>query len=70
MQTLKFRTNINCAGCVKAVTPQLNQTEGIKSWAVDTANTEKILTVEAEGASAEQVKQAVESAGFRAEALA
>lgn len=71
METLKFKTNINCGGCVKAVTPQLNKTEGIKSWAVDTTRPEKILTVEAEGAdAAQQVKQAVEKAGFRAEAIA
>ncbi len=31
METLKFKTNINCGGCVAKVTPELNATEGILS---------------------------------------
>lgn len=69
MQTLKFKTNINCGGCVKAVAPHLDKTEGIKSWQVDTVNPNKILTVEADGASAEAVRSVVEKAGFKAEAV-
>ncbi len=30
--TLKFKTNINCGGCIKAVTPHLDKAEGVKSW--------------------------------------
>lgn len=69
METLKFKTNINCGGCIKAVTPHLDKTEGIKSWQVDTNNPEKILTVEAENIDAGAVKQVVEKAGFKAEAI-
>ncbi len=69
MDILKFKTNINCGGCVASVTPHLNKAEGIKSWQVDTANPEKILTVEADGLDAQQVKGIVEKAGFKAEAL-
>ena len=46
METLKFKTNINCGGCIATVTPVLNTLEGIFKWDVDTANREKILTVE------------------------
>jgi copper chaperone len=67
METLKFKTNINCSGCVKAVTPHLEKAEGIVSWQVDTENPDKILTVQAEGTNAGQVKQAVEKAGFKAD---
>jgi len=70
MDTLKFKTNINCGGCIKAVTPHLDKAEGIKSWQVDTANPEKILTVETDGTNAQAVKQVVEKAGFKAEAIA
>ncbi len=70
MDTLKFKTNINCGGCIKAVTPHLDKAEGVKSWHVDTANPEKVLTVETEGADALSVKQVVEKAGFKAEAIA
>ncbi len=69
MDTLKFKTNINCGGCIKAVSPHLDKAEGIKSWQVDTVNPEKILTVETDGTSADAVKHVVEKAGFKAEAL-
>ena len=69
METLKFKTNINCNGCVKAVTSHLDNAAGICGWWVDTNNPEKILTVEANGMSAEQVKTVVEKAGFTAEAI-
>lgn len=36
METLQFKTNINCSGCVAKVTPELNETEGIWHWNVDT----------------------------------
>ena len=64
MSTLQFKTTINCGGCIKAVTPVLNQVVGAGSWQVDTANPAKILTVSAGHATAEQIVQAVEAAGF------
>lgn len=70
MNTLKFKTNINCGGCIKAVTPALNGAEGISNWQVDTNNPEKILTVDTENLDAQQVKGIVEKAGFKAENIA
>ena len=70
MDTLKFKTNINCGGCIKAVTPHLDKANGVKNWQVDTANPDKILTVEADGTDVHAVKQVVEKAGFKAEAIA
>jgi copper chaperone CopZ len=64
MKTLKFKTNINCSGCVRAVTPFLSNTAGVSSWKVDTENPEKVLTAEGEALDADQVKKAVEKAGF------
>lgn len=66
----QFKTNINCGGCITSVTPHLDKAKGIKSWTVDTANREKILTVEAEGMDSQTIKQIVEEAGFKAEAIA
>ena len=68
MQTLKFKTNINCGGCIKAVTPTLNQEAGAGNWQVDTASPDKILTVSSDQLTAGQVVQAVEQAGFRIQA--
>ena len=64
MSTLQFKTTINCGGCIKAVTPALNQAVGAGNWQVDTANPAKILTVTSDQATAAQVVQAVEAAGF------
>lgn len=68
-QILKFKTNINCGGCVAGVTPQLDKLEGVSSWKVDIENPEKILTIEGKGFTENQVIAAVEKAGFKIEAL-
>lgn len=64
MNTLTFKTNINCGNCVRTVTGFLNDVKGIEKWEVDTNNPEKILTVEGEEVMADQVVAAVEEAGF------
>lgn len=69
MNTLKFKTNINCGGCVRSVTPALNQVEGIESWKVDTDNPDKILTVKVHNHNKEAVMKAVKKAGFKIVAL-
>ena len=70
METLKFKTNIKCSGCVAGVTPALNEAVGEDNWKVDIQNPEKILTVVTEGTSAQDIIQAVQKAGFTAEAKA
>lgn len=71
MNTLKFKTNINCSGCVGSVTPFLNAVDGIKDWQVDTANPDKILTIETDNKvlTAEKITQVVEKAGFKITSL-
>jgi copper chaperone len=67
---LRFKTNIKCGGCIAAVTPYLNAVEQLSSWHVDTAHPDKILTVQTTNArTGEEVKKAVEQAGYRAERL-
>jgi len=68
-KTLKFKTNINCNGCVAKVTPFLNDADGICQWDVDTANKDKILSVHSEGISENEVIQKVKEAGFNIELL-
>ncbi|WP_246229488.1 heavy-metal-associated domain-containing protein [Mucilaginibacter humi] len=43
METLKFKTNINCGGCIAKVTPALNQAVGEGNWQVNTDIPEKHL---------------------------
>lgn len=69
METLQFKTNINCGGCVAKVTPKLNEIKGIASWKVDTNNPDKILTVEADTISTKEVIDTVNKAGFKIEKL-
>lgn len=64
MEHLKFKTNINCGGCIKAVTGFINEVEGIENWEVDTQNPDKILSVEGEGIQADRIMDAVKEAGF------
>lgn len=66
METLKFKTNINCGGCVARVTPLLNGQEGIGKWEVDTENPDKILTVACD-LNPQEVMDTVKKAGFRIE---
>ena len=68
-KTLKFKTNINCSGCVAKVTPFLNDADGICHWDVDTANKDKILSVHTEGITEEEVIEKVKAAGFNIELL-
>ncbi len=66
-----FKTNINCGNCIKSVTPFLNELDNVENWQVDTANPDKILTVELENEEAVvDVVKAVESAGFKIEKTA
>jgi copper chaperone len=65
----KFKTNINCSGCIAKVTPYLNETEGIKQWSVDTNNPNKILSIEMDSLSEDEIKNVVTKAGFKIEEL-
>ncbi len=65
---LKFKTSINCSGCVAKVTPLLNAVEGIESWNVDTNNPDKILTVTT-ALPQDSIVETVKKAGFKIESL-
>jgi copper chaperone len=70
METLKFRTNIKCGGCIATVTPALDTLEGVAKWEVDTANPDKILTVESDnGLNANDVISALKNKGYNAEKI-
>ncbi|MCC7401432.1 MAG: heavy-metal-associated domain-containing protein [Chitinophagaceae bacterium] len=68
-KTLKFKTNINCSGCVAAVKPYLDKAQGIDEWNVDTSNKDKILTIKSEGISEKQIMDTVQKAGYKIESL-
>jgi copper chaperone len=68
METLKFKTNIKCGGCIATVTPFLNDLETVRSWKVDVDNADKVLTVEG-SASAPEVIDVLNKAGYKAEKI-
>ena len=63
METLKFKTNINCMGCVAKFTPHIENAEGIQAWAVDTTTPDKVLTIEGDLTESEALAL-VKKAGF------
>lgn len=68
METLKFKTNIKCGGCIAAVTPHLNNLSEIEKWDVDTQDPDKILTIEGKpGLDVEKIIDTLEAAGYKAE---
>ncbi|HXI01456.1 MAG TPA: heavy metal-associated domain-containing protein [Sphingobacteriaceae bacterium] len=66
MNTIKFKTNIKCTGCLAKVTPQLNETVGENNWRVNLDDPQKTLTVESDRLESE-IQAAVNEAGFEAE---
>lgn len=67
--TLKFKTNINCMGCVAKVTPELDQVAAIENWEVDVRNKDKVLTIETQSLNQNEIVAAVEKAGFKIEKI-
>lgn len=69
MKELQFKTNINCGNCIKTVTPFLNQLDEVDEWKVDTENPDKILTIEGDDITSEEIVNTLEKAGFKGEAV-
>jgi copper chaperone len=69
MNTLTFKTNLKCSGCVDTVTPFLNKDEGIENWNVDLASPQKTLQVETSHTAGE-IKDLMKRAGYNAEEIA
>lgn len=63
-----LKTNLNCQSCVSKVRPLLDAEGSIRQWKVDTANPDKLLTVESESpVDVDRIIGLVEQAGFHAE---
>ncbi len=66
MNTYKFKTSINCGGCVASATTRLNSNRDIKNWKVNTTNPNKLLTVKSENLNEGAIKSLVEKADYKA----
>lgn len=69
MKILTFTSNIACNGCLSKVKPFLDELEGVIKWEVDIGNPQKILTVQSNELSADQIQEAVIKAGYQLEDL-
>lgn len=69
MKTLKFKSTINCDGCISKVKPILDRHEKIEKWEVDTDHADKILTVYSGSISADEVSKSLLEIGFKAEEI-
>ncbi len=68
MNTIQFKTNIKCTGCLAQVSPALNETAGKDNWQVNLESPDKILTVNTD-LNPEELIDAVKSAGYTAEKI-
>ncbi|HEX7411707.1 MAG TPA: heavy-metal-associated domain-containing protein [Bacteroidales bacterium] len=64
METLKFKTNLKCGGCIAAITPGLEKLEGVGEWKVDLTVPDRILEVETSPDKAASILEAVKKAGY------
>jgi len=73
MKTLRFKTNLKCAGCMYAIKPYMDEIEGIQSWDVDLESPNKVVEVVTESADPEKIRQAIEKgiseAGYTVELM-
>lgn len=67
--SVQFKTTIKCANCVATVTPFLNEAVGENNWQVDIRNPAKLLTVTSATATPDDVKKALDKAGYKAELI-
>jgi copper chaperone len=63
-KTHQFKTNINCGGCIEKIAPFFNNEKNILQWEVDTKDKNKILTIQFNGITENEIMQIAEKAGF------
>lgn len=66
METIKFKTNLKCSGCVEKIAKILDNNDQIKSWKVDLTSQDKELAIET-SMQPTQIQQLISSVGFKAE---
>lgn len=70
MKTIQLKTNIMCGSCIAKVTPVLDEALGAENWKVDITDPKKILSVSTDKLNTNEVINAVEKSGYKAEVLA
>ena len=66
---IKLKTNLMCEGCKSRITPFLDGEKQIKSWQINLEDENKVLTVEGEGISGEDIIEILKKAGYKGSPL-
>ena len=69
MKELKFKSNINCTGCLSKVKPVLDSEDKIETWEVDLQSDDRILTLKTNDMEVEEVQGKLAEVGFEAEEI-
>lgn len=69
MKELKFKSNINCTGCLSKVRPVLDNEEKIETWEVDLQSDDRILTVKTNDMEVKEVQEKLAEVGFEAKEI-
>jgi len=65
MEILRFKTNLKCNGCIRAITPSIESLKSIENWKVDLENPDKTLEIEAAEDISNSVIECVRKAGYQ-----
>jgi copper chaperone len=65
MESLHFKTNLKCSGCVSKIASGLDNMDAIGKWSVDLESPDKVLEIEAEEDIAEEVIEIIKKAGYQ-----
>lgn len=69
-RAFKFKTNLNCGGCVSKVQSDLDAAAGVGRWQVDIEDKDKILRVQSGDVTEEEIIKIIQDKGFEAEPVA
>ncbi|WP_459556794.1 heavy-metal-associated domain-containing protein [Lacunimicrobium album] len=64
MKTLKLKTNLRCAACVKSIQPLFDAEPGIERWDADVSTPDKVLTVQGVEVTAARVGELLRQKGY------
>lgn len=68
METMRFRTNAKCQGCLGAIANKLNKIVDESNWMLDMTSPDKVLVVTTD-LPRETIIATVAEAGFKAEPM-
>ena len=69
MEVLVFKTNLRFKEHIDAVTPHINNLQGITRWNVDLDDIDKVLRIESDNLCPREVETTLQQAGYLCEEL-